>query len=527
MSERQLAVVVQIARIATEDLELRPMLERVVGAVRDAFGWEFVAYASLDKEGGRFVCDAVSSELPSEIHVGYVRPLGYGVVGRVLQTGEPLLIDDVATCQSYVATIVGTRSELCVPVRHRGELLGIINAESLRVGAFSGYLEVLQTVADQVAGAIAGGRLHQELTRRADLLELMSRISRTALQSDQLDEVLQSICAFVRERFDLDFCSILLSGSADALVAATSARDPAAEMEHGVVWSTTRGIVGRAFRSGEIQFVADVTRDPDYVMVNTAVAAELAIPVRHHDRMLGVMNIEAASVDALSPGNRQMLIALADQVAGAIHLATVNRKLGETLTLAADNSAQLAHANERLRIANEKLERLSTVDGLTGIANRRQFDSALRQEWRRARRRAHPIALLLVDIDHFKGYNDGYGHIAGDDCLRRVAATLERTLTRAGDIVARYGGEEFAVLLPETELDEAARTAALLHEAVRALRLPHRHAVGRDVVSVCVGCASVQPNPGIGPNDLVDRADKALYVAKLAGRDCIRTYVAT
>lgn len=527
ISERQLAVVVKIARIATEDLELRPMLERIVDAVRDAFGWEFVAYASLDREGRRFVCDAISSELPSGIFVGYAQPLGTGVVGQALESGEPILIDDVSSHPAYVEGMVGTRSELCVPVRHRGELLGIINAESLRAGSFAGYLEVLQTVADQVAGAIAGGRLHRELTRRADLLELMSRISHTALQSDQLDEVLERICAFVRERFDFEFCSILLSGSIDALVAATSARDPAAEMKHGVVWSTTRGIVGRAFRSGELQFVPDVTRDPDYVMVDASVVAELAIPVRHHDRLLGVMNIEASDVETLSLDNRQMLLALADQVAGAIHLATVNRQLEEALELAADNATQLAQANERLRVANEKLERLSTVDGLTGIANRRQFDAALRQEWRRARRRAHPLALLLVDIDHFKGYNDGYGHIAGDDCLRRVAATLERALTRAGDLVARYGGEEFAVLLPETGLDEAAGTACLLHEAIRALRLPHRHALGRDIVSVCVGYASVDPNPALGPSDLVDRADKALYVAKLAGRDCVRAYGAS
>jgi len=524
MTDRQLAVVVEIARIATEDLELRPMLQRIVGAVRSAFGWEFVAYVSADRDAGRVICDAVSSELPSDIHVGYTRALSSGVVGHVLTTGQPVVLSDVSSFPGYIETMVGTRSELCVPVVHRGEVLGVINAESIRGGIFDGYLPLLQTVADQVAGAIAGGRLHLELQRRTTVFELTSRISHIALQSDQLDEVLQRVCAFVRECFDLEFCSILLAGSTDALIAATSSRDTLPIVDTGEFWSMTRGVVGRAFQTGEAQFVPDVTSDPDYVMLNPSVATEFAVPVRHHSRLLGIMNIEAATAERLSSAKREMLCALADQVAGAIHLATVNRKLTETLRLVAEKSEQLGLANERLRVANEKLERLSTVDGLTGIANRRQFDAALRQEWRRARRRGHPVALLLVDIDHFKAYNDGYGHIAGDDCLRRVATTLAAALNRAGDLVARYGGEEFAVLLPETAADEAKRCAECLHEAIRTLRLPHRFATGRDHVSVCVGFASVEPNPSLGPNDLVDRADKALYVAKIAGRDRVRGY---
>jgi diguanylate cyclase (GGDEF)-like protein len=524
MSERQLAVVVKIARIATEDLELRPMLGRVVAAVRAAFGWEFVSYASLDRASNRIIVDAVSSERPTEVHVGYSREVGRGVVGRVLLTGEPLLVSDVATFPDYIETMPGVRSELCVPVVHRGELLGIINAESTRLGGFDGHLPLLQTVADQVAGAIAGGRLHEELKARAASLEVMTRIAHAALQSDDLDDVLERICAFVRERYDLEFCSILLAGNSDALIAATSVRDSAIQIETAQVWSTTRGIVGRAFRTGEAQFVPDVVLDPDYVPINAGIAAEYAIPIRHRDRLLGVMNCEASNVAKLSAAQRDVLFACAGQVAGTIHLARLNRELGDTLGLVADKSELLAQTNERLRLANEKLERLSTVDGLTGIANRRQFDAALRQEWRRARRRGHRVALLLIDIDHFKAYNDGYGHIAGDDCLRRVARTLERALNRAGDFVARYGGEEFAVLLPETDAEEAARCAVRLHESVRELHLPHRHATGSDHVSVCVGYASVEPTPALGPNDLVDRADKALYVAKIEGRDRVRGY---
>lgn len=519
ISDRQLEVVMQIARIATADVELSAMLERIVTAVREAFGWQFVAFASVDRLGDRFVCEAVSGEMPSEIFVGYSRALGSGVVGQVAATGEPILIDDVRDAPNYIETLVSVRSELCVPVVHRGEVLGVINAESVHVGAFRGQLPLLETVAGQVAGAIAGARLHRELGRRAALLELMSEVARTAVQSDQLSEVAHRIASYVQQRFALEFCSILLaSDDGEALIASAFAGHHALQPFDGLGWSITRGIVGRALRTGTPQFVPDVTADPDYVMGDAAVAAEFAVPIRHHDKVIGILNMESVHASTFDVDARTALIAIADQVAGAIHMATVNGQLSQALHLVEQQRTELAQTNSQLGIANDELEKLSMLDGLTGVANRRRFDAALENEWRRARRRGESLSLLLIDVDHFKAYNDEYGHLTGDDALRRIATTLQATLLRADDLVARFGGEEFAVLLPVSLHDSAQRCAQHLLNAITALALPHvRSPTGR--ISISIGGATTATSTDGDPLVLVASADRALYRAKREGRN--------
>lgn len=164
------------------------------------------------------------------------------------------------------------------------------------------------------------------------------------------------------------------------------------------------------------------------------------------------------------------------------------------------------------------LERLASHDGLTGIANRRRFDEKLGQEWLRARRDKTPLALLMLDVDHFKLFNDRYGHQAGDDCLRRIAECLAAMVARPGDLVARYGGEEFAVVLPSIDVDGALVVAQRMREAVRALAIPHADsAFGMVTVSIGVACGA--PQVGVDHDSLLKVADTALYQAKHAGRD--------
>ena len=170
------------------------------------------------------------------------------------------------------------------------------------------------------------------------------------------------------------------------------------------------------------------------------------------------------------------------------------------------------------KLAEDRARREATRDGLTGVANRRALDRFLQEEWSRASRHAHPMSLILFDIDDFKRFNDLYGHVGGDECLRRVAARLERHARRPSDLFARFGGEEFALVLGATPGDAALEIARAGVRAIRRLEIPH--AGGRSkrlTVSAGVGCAV--PEVGEGPHDLVRLADEALYEAKLAGRD--------
>ena len=177
----------------------------------------------------------------------------------------------------------------------------------------------------------------------------------------------------------------------------------------------------------------------------------------------------------------------------------------------------LAH---KLDIANRELKRLSASDGLTGIPNRRLFDEYIAREWRRARRNATSIALMMCDVDHFKLFNDTYGHQAGDDCLRQVAATIQKIMERGADIVARYGGEEFVVVLPETQVGGALFLAEKIRHAIHALNIPHE-ASQHGRVSMSIGIAAMVPEAD-EENDydkLIKAADRALYQAKHLGRD--------
>jgi diguanylate cyclase (GGDEF)-like protein len=189
-------------------------------------------------------------------------------------------------------------------------------------------------------------------------------------------------------------------------------------------------------------------------------------------------------------------------------------------------SRVLARVRTQLRVKrmSDQLRRTATTDGLTGVANRRQFDELLEREWLRARRAAQPVSLLMIDVDHFKLYNDLFGHPKGDDCLRQIAQALRSACKRPADLVARYGGEEFVILLPQTPRYGAEHIAQQVLKTVAALGIFHEDSQTTHFVSVSVGIACFDDVSAgwdaqvLKASDLVLAADKALYSAKKAGR---------
>ena len=185
-------------------------------------------------------------------------------------------------------------------------------------------------------------------------------------------------------------------------------------------------------------------------------------------------------------------------------------------------SVVIEEQNDELAFKNNQLEILSNSDALTGLANRRHFEKILDLEWKRSQRESTPITVVMIDIDHFKQYNDTYGHVAGDKCLRNVAQALAKVISRPTDLVARYGGEEFVIILSNTE-DREGKVAAKCVKEVAKLRIPHKSSSAAGYVTISAGSATyaIVP-PDQPPRSIVKKADKALYAAKKDGRNRVK-----
>jgi diguanylate cyclase (GGDEF)-like protein/PAS domain S-box-containing protein len=204
---------------------------------------------------------------------------------------------------------------------------------------------------------------------------------------------------------------------------------------------------------------------------------------------------------------------------------TADGRLKQTLGTSQDISKRkkvelaLREAEYNLRLANQELEKLVNIDGLTQIANRRCFDHRLEQEWQRLYREQEFLSLLLFDVDYFKRYNDAYGHLLGDECLIKIAQSVQQVIFRPADLLARYGGEEFVVILPNTDIDGTMVIAQRIHTAIQDLAIPHQASKVSNIVTISIGISSLIPTSELSPSNLIEQADQALYRAKQQGRN--------
>jgi diguanylate cyclase (GGDEF)-like protein len=190
----------------------------------------------------------------------------------------------------------------------------------------------------------------------------------------------------------------------------------------------------------------------------------------------------------------------------------------------ADMRERLIEVSSELEEANAELQKLADVDGLTGIANRRSLDAYLEHETARCIRENQPISVIMIDLDHFKAYNDYYGHLAGDNCLKRIADILQNKVRRPSDMAGRYGGEEFCIILPNTDEEGAKHVAEFVRLTVEELGIPHVGNGEKGVVTLSLGVVTHYPDPSFGISALLNEADKALYHAKRCGRNRVEVF---
>jgi diguanylate cyclase (GGDEF)-like protein len=274
-----------------------------------------------------------------------------------------------------------------------------------------------------------------------------------------------------------------------------------------------------AYHQGRIQVLEDVyqsgLRDCHLLVLEEfQIKAQIVVPLMKGKTLWGLLCVHQCRCSREWTTSEVQFIR---QLAAQFNVALEHSKLLEQFRFQAN---ELAQANHALETANSKLKELTKLDSLTQIANRRCLDECLEQEWKRLKRTGNYLSLVLFDIDHFKDYNDYYGHLAGDECLIQVARAAQSVLKRPTDLLARYGGEEFIAILPNTNESGAIKVTKLIHKSITELKICHpKKNSPQNFVTISLGVATQIPTEESSVQELIDAADKALYKAKEQGRN--------
>lgn len=441
--------------------------------------------------------------------------LPHAVLNYVARTHDNVVLND-ARQSSHFAQDPYIQSEqplsvLCYPLLHQGNLVGVVYLENkLTTAAFTpSHIQFLQLLGGQAAIAITNAQLYAQV--RGNEQQLQQFLEAVPVGIGVLDR--HGHPFYTNQR------------AQELLGQGTRPDASAAEIAD----------VYRSYLAG-----TQVPYPNDQLPIVRALKGEAShvddLDIQQGDR---TVPLEAWGMPIYNEvGEVQYAIStfqdITERKQAERILADYSRQLEQDVQ---HRTAELAQANQqlqaeiyerqlaeqKLQVANQALQRLATLDGLTQVANRRAFDQALQHNWQRLQREQQPLSLILFDVDYFKRYNDCYGHQAGDDCLVQIARAAQQAANRVDDLVARYGGEEFAVILPNTSQAGAIAVAERIQANLRQQAIPHGQSEVSPIVSISLGIASLVPNTASSPQRLLELADQALYAAKHQGRDRFMT----
>ncbi|MEW6456387.1 MAG: diguanylate cyclase [Acidobacteriota bacterium] len=492
---KEIELIRNIGLQITSSLDFESILKNSVIHITETLKYDTCAV--LLKERDSLVIRAVTN-FPEHI-IGTKISVGKGITGRCALEKRIINIGDVTKCEYYIKLAGNFKSEIAVPLMFHDEVLGVISIESERFNAFGPDDErTLSILASEISVAIKNARNHEQL-------EIIRNIGFQFTSMFDLEEILNFVIKEMSERFDYDHCAVLLK-EGDELVIRAVNLDP--EKLIGKRISLNKGVTGRCARERRLINVEDTSKSYDFISFREgSCLSEIAIPIIFSEEVLGILNVESFQKNAFSKEDESFLSVLASEIAVAINNAKIHTKLKE----------------------------MAIVDDLTGVYNYRYFYEMLRKEIARAQRYDRDLSLIILDIDDFKKINDIFGHLKGDEVLKTLSGILRESIRRYEDvsgvrmndidIVARYGGEEFVIILPETNIEGAKRTAERLRSFIEASvsRICNlKDDEGKLIpLTVSVGVTNYKKNEK--EFDFIKRVDDALYRAKREGKNQIYT----
>ena len=482
-SMQKIAILYDASQAVLSTFDLDEVLNQILSIIRDYFQLQNGAVMLLDKSTQELYVRSHFGR--SNVDIGFRVPVGKGLTGASAKLKRPIYAADVTKDARYINRVQETKSEVAIPLMVRDEVVGVLDFQSDQIGYFDpGMIDLLTLFSTQASIALENARLYSLERRRAEQLEAINAVARQTTAVLDLDELLTVVCRLILEWFRIDHVAVLLvEGEGLRLRAYEGTLTPNVAM--GTHLDPGVGLAAQALAQGKSLIENDVSAVDAYIPGFLETKSEMCVPLIFFGEKLGVLALDRASRNAFDQDEVQPLESVADICAAAIQNANYF----------------------------DRMKQLAYVDGLTGIFNRRYFEMRIAEELERASRFMARMAVIMVDIDHFKRLNDEFGHLLGDEVLRGVSNILKQQLRKV-DMVSRFGGEEFAVIVPETTGANALAVAEKLRRQVEAHPFP---GVPRPVTISC-GVADY-PTQGATRDELVAAADSALYQAKQAGRN--------
>ncbi len=495
----ELSILNRLAMLGIEATGVEPLLANAAQIIDDVLHPDFFGVGLVDESLGVLRIYRSTRFTRGE---RLTFPLGQGVAGKVIETGLPRRIADVAADPFFFEVNPGARSELCVPLKVGKRVIGLINLESTQLDFFSeGDENLMMTFAGQLATSIERVRLFQAEQRQREEAETLREAGAVVAATLRQDEAIQLILQQLARVVPYDSASVLLwfeerPGTGEGYL----------EIVGGRGWADPSVVIGMRFPvPGDNPNTIVIRNRQPYILDNAAlmhsefhkkphdhIQSWLGVPLIVGERMIGMLAVDNTMQAFYTPDHARLVTAFANQVAIAVENA---RLFG-------------------------RVEQLAITDSLTGLYNRRHFLDLAENEFQRARRYQRPLALILFDIDHFKKVNDTYSHAAGDQVLQAIAGHC-RDAMRNVDIMGRYGGEEFIILLPENDVNGASVVAERLRLCVAERPIQTDRALVS--ITISLGIADLTGDCS-DLATLLERADAAMYTAKSFGRNRVEQF---